>query len=114
MNMLLGKYAVVTGAAKGIGASTVARFLEEGVAGVALVDMNLEAAQATARELDPTGKHIALGGDLDGCDVMVDGYSGVQDYPVFAQELLNRGVTEEMLRNIFWNNALGVMRKCCV
>ena len=56
MNMLLGKYAVVTGAAKGIGACTVARFLEEGVAGVALVDMNLEAAQATARELDPTGK----------------------------------------------------------
>lgn len=53
--MLNGKYAVITGAAKGIGACAVKRFLEENVAGVALVDMNLEAAQATAKELDPTG-----------------------------------------------------------
>ena len=65
-------------------------------------------------EMDPEAKHIALGGDLDGCDVLVDGYCGVQDYPVFAQQLLNRGLTEDMLRNIFWNNALGVMRKCCI
>ena len=65
-------------------------------------------------EMDPEAEHIALGGDLDGCEVLVDGYSGVQDYPVFAQQLLDRGVTEQMLRNIFWNNALGVMRKCCM
>ena len=49
--MLKGKYAVVTG-----GACAVKRFLEEGVAAVALVDLNLEAAQATAKELDPTGE----------------------------------------------------------
>ena len=55
MKNLNGKYAVVTGAAKGIGACVVERFLEEGVAGVALVDMNLEAAQETAKRLDPTG-----------------------------------------------------------
>ena len=54
--MLTGKYAVVTGAAKGIGACAVKRFLDEGVAAVALVDLNLEAAQATAKELDPSGK----------------------------------------------------------
>lgn len=54
--MLKGKYAVVTGAAKGIGACAVKQFLEEGVAAVALVDLNLEAAQATAKELDPTGE----------------------------------------------------------
>ena len=53
--MLAGKYAVITGAAKGIGACAVKRFLDENIAGVALVDMNLEAAQATAKELDPTG-----------------------------------------------------------
>lgn len=56
MNQLIGKYAVVTGAAQGIGAAAVKRFLDEGVAGVALVDLNLEAAQATAAQLDPTGK----------------------------------------------------------
>ena len=56
MNQLTGKYAVVTGAAKGIGAAAVKRFLEEDIAGVALLDMDLEGAQATAKELDPTGQ----------------------------------------------------------
>lgn len=55
MNMLNGKYAVITGGAKGIGACAAKRFLDEGVAGVAIVDLNLEAAKATAKELDPTG-----------------------------------------------------------
>ena len=65
-------------------------------------------------ELDPDGKHIALGGDLDGCDTLPAGFSGVQDYPVLADRLHSHGVSEQMLRNIFWNNALGVMRKCCM
>jgi len=55
MGKLSGKFAVVTGAAQGIGAGVVKRFLEDGVDAVALVDLNLEAAQATARELDPEG-----------------------------------------------------------
>lgn len=61
-------------------------------------------------ELDPTGKHIALGGDLDGCEATPAGFEGVQSYPAFAQRLLERGLTEEMIRDIFWNNALGVMK----
>jgi membrane dipeptidase len=65
-------------------------------------------------ELDPSGKHIALGGDLDGCDVLPVGFEGVQDYPVLADKLLSRGLTEQMVRDIFWNNALEVMRKCCM
>ena len=64
-------------------------------------------------ELDPTGKHIALGGDLDGCDELPAGFDGVQSYPALAKRLLNRGFTESMLSDIFWNNAIGVMRKCC-
>lgn len=55
MGKLSGKFAVVTGAAQGIGAGVVKRFLEDGVEAVALVDLNLEAAQATAKELDPEG-----------------------------------------------------------
>jgi microsomal dipeptidase-like Zn-dependent dipeptidase len=31
-------------------------------------------------ELDPTGKHIALGGDLDGCDTLISGIEGIGDY----------------------------------
>lgn len=66
-------------------------------------------------ELDPSGEHIALGGDLDGVDKMPAGFTGVQDYPYFAQRLLERGLDEKTLRNIFWNNALGVMdRALCV
>ena len=60
-------------------------------------------------ELDPTGEHIALGGDLDGIDNMPAGFTGVQDYPAFAGRLYQRGVDETILRNIFWNNAIGVM-----
>ena len=62
-------------------------------------------------ELDPDGKHIALGGDLDGCDTLPKGFDGVQDYPALAQKLLDRGMTERMVMDIFWNNPLGVMER---
>jgi membrane dipeptidase len=60
-------------------------------------------------ELDPEGEHIALGGDLDGCDVLVDGFKDVSDYPKLADRLLKRGAGEEIVSNIFWNNALRVI-----
>ena len=62
-------------------------------------------------ELDPTGKHIALGGDLDGCDEMPRGFDGIQSYPAMAERLLQRGVSAQTLEDIFWNNALGVMKR---
>lgn len=65
-------------------------------------------------ELDPEGTHIALGGDLDGCDELPAGFDGIQSYPAMAQRLLERGVDEKLLMNIFWNNALGVIEKCCM
>ncbi len=61
-------------------------------------------------ELDPTGKHIALGGDLDGCEELSEGFEGIQSYPALAQRLLERGLGEETIRDIFWNNALNVLR----
>lgn len=60
-------------------------------------------------ELDPCGKHIALGGDLDGVEKMPAGFEGVQSWPKLADRLLERGLSEHMIRDIFWNNALGVM-----
>ena len=60
-------------------------------------------------ELDPEGKHIALGGDLDGVETMPDGFEGVQSYPALARRLLERGLTEENVMDIFWNNAIRVM-----
>ena len=61
-------------------------------------------------ELDPDGKHIALGGDLDGVETMPDGFEGVQSYPALAQRLLERGLSEENVMDIFWNNAIRVMK----
>ena len=63
-------------------------------------------------ELDPEGKHIALGGDLDGISEMPAGFHGVQDYGKLADRLLKRGLGETLLNQIFWSNALGVIDKC--
>ena len=48
------KIAIVTGAASGIGKEIARAFVKEG-ATVAIADLNLDAARATAVELDPTG-----------------------------------------------------------
>ena len=59
--------------------------------------------------LDSTGKHIALGGDLDGVTNMPEGFDGIQSWPKVAERLLARGLSEENVMNIFWNNGIGVM-----
>lgn len=61
-------------------------------------------------ELDPSGKHIALGGDLDGIEDLPEGFAGIQSYNDLACRLLDRGLTEEIVMNIYWNNAFGVMQ----
>lgn len=58
MKNLAGKYCIVTGAGKGIGKAIAQRFLEEQAAGIAILEWNLELANATAKELDPTGEKI--------------------------------------------------------
>ncbi len=52
---LNGKVAVITGAASGIGKDIAKVFLDAG-AKVAIADLNLEAANATAAEFDPIGE----------------------------------------------------------
>ena len=58
MKNLAGKYCVVTGAGKGIGRAIAKRFLEEEAAGVAIWEYDPALAEATARELDPSGSKI--------------------------------------------------------
>jgi len=65
-------------------------------------------------EMDPDAKHLSLGGDLDGCDLLPFGIDGIQDYPKIAQRLLERGLNENMVANIFWNNAVGVISHCSI
>ena len=61
-------------------------------------------------ELDPTGKHIALGGDMDGIDAFSSGFSGVESYEALANRLLERGLSEANVMDIYWNNALEVLQ----
>ena len=58
MRNLEGKYCIVTGAGKGIGKAIAARFLQEQAAGIAILEWDLALAEATAKELDPTGKKV--------------------------------------------------------
>ena len=61
-------------------------------------------------ELDPGGKHISLGGDLDGCEMFSQGFEGIESYPKLADRLAERGLEEATIRDIFWNNAWNVFR----
>ncbi len=63
-------------------------------------------------DLAGSDKYLSLGADFDGCDGLVAGISGVQDYPKFADKLLERGYSIQTIENIFWNNALGVIERC--
>lgn len=60
---LQNKVALITGAASGIGKEIARKFLGEG-AKVAIADLNLDGANATAKELDKTGR-AALGVGMD-------------------------------------------------
>lgn len=59
-------------------------------------------------------EHIALGGDLDGCDLLPADFRGVDDYPALADALLERGVPRQIVEDIFWNNAMRMWKKCCM
>jgi 3-hydroxybutyrate dehydrogenase len=60
------KVAIITGAASGIGKDIAIVFAREG-AKVAIADLNQKAADATAREIDPSGKR-AIGVAMDVTD----------------------------------------------
>lgn len=61
-----------------------------------------------------TDKYVSLGSDMDGVTRLPAGFTGVQDYPKIADRLLQRGMSEKSVLNIFWNNAVGVIKKCSI
>lgn len=65
-------------------------------------------------DLDPEGKHIALGGDLDGCESLPSGFDDLSSYTVLADRMIYRGISQETIMDIFWNNAMGVFESCCM
>ena len=47
---------------------------------------------------------VAIGGDLDGCEALAAGMTGVQDVAKLYQKLEERGYPRPLLEDIFWNN----------
>ena len=53
--------------------------------------------------------HLCLGGDLDGCDELAGGMTGVQDVPRLWRALADRGYTKQELEDLFFNNLRRVL-----
>ena len=48
--------------------------------------------------------HVALGGDLDGCDILAAGFSSVADYVSFYEYLMAQGYGDSLLDRLFFTN----------
>lgn len=51
------------------------------------------------------GQNVALGGDLDGCDALPEGFSGLDDYNFLGNYLLSQGFDTDGICWMFNNNA---------
>lgn len=58
------------------------------------------------------GGHVALGGDLDGIDVLPKGYRGLHDYQSLACFLENKGFASDVIENIYSNTMKKVVTVC--
>lgn len=50
--------------------------------------------------------HVAIGGDLDGCEELAGGFSGLSDFAGFYEFLRGQGYGEVLLNRIFYTNLL--------
>lgn len=53
--------------------------------------------------------HVALGGDLDGCDELAAGFENVGSYVSFYDYLRSQGYGEDLLDRIFYENLLKLL-----
>lgn len=49
-------------------------------------------------------EHVALGGDLDGCESLPKGFAHIGSYRDFAEFLLSRGYDEALIDQLFFSN----------
>jgi membrane dipeptidase len=57
-------------------------------------------------------KHIALGGDWDGCDRLAGAMTGVEALPHLWDILAHRGYDRATLEDIFYNNLARLLPSC--
>ena len=58
-------------------------------------------------------KHVALGGDWDGCDSLPQGWQGVWDWARLYENLLRRNYAESLVQDIFFNNFMRTVKTVC-
>ena len=56
--------------------------------------------------------HIALGGDLDGCDVLPAGFTGVDSYENLERMLEEKKLPAAVIENLFSESLLKVVKRC--
>lgn len=56
--------------------------------------------------------HVALGGDLDGCDILPDGFRTVADYDNLACFLEDKGYSHDVIQKIYSKNMEKVVTIC--
>ena len=91
MSDFTGRYAVVTGAGKGIGRAIAERLLRDNVKGIAVLDWDEALIRATAAELDPAGERVLP----IGCDVS----SEESVHAAFEQIFAKFGVVDILINN---------------
>ena len=75
MKDLSGKFAVVTGAQKGIGYAIAKRFLEENAAGVAIIDLN----EFDTTEMDPSGRTFSYACNIADATMVADVFAQIYE-----------------------------------
>ena len=94
-----GKIAVVTGAAQGLGEAIAKRFLNDGIPGVALLDLNEEVLAATAARLDPEGTRVMpVACDVSDPDSVAQAFQAVERRFGTVDILVNNaGITRDAM-----------------
>ena len=94
-----GKIAVVTGAAQGLGEAIAMRFLNDGIPGVALLDLNEEVLAATAARLDPEGNRVMpVACDVSDPDSVAQAFQAVERRFGTVDILVNNaGITRDAM-----------------
>ncbi|MGX1495432.1 L-iditol 2-dehydrogenase [Roseibium aggregatum] len=116
MSRLAGKSALITGSARGIGKAFAARFVEEG-AQVAIADINLEGAEAAAREIGPNAYALRLDvtdqSSIDAAVAAVEEKTGGLDILVNNAALFDLApiveITRESYQRLFDINVAGTL-----
>lgn len=114
MGNLTGKYAIVTGAAKGIGEAIAKRLVEDNIAGILLVDYDYELVERTAKSVGAAEKHIfALKCDISNQEqVNIAVRAALERFGVVDILINNAGVTQDKIfhkmDNAAWETVLNI------